>query len=191
MKKLFLIFSLSFLFATIAITEDFKFLEDGFTMQNVATLAGPTGNPFSFCWVIKPCADCIAPYNIQYRKYRAEGSQEYMSPLIHVSEWKLNSTLPDGSKEYCVRDSVPMSGHWIYEARLCGPDGVGGAVCKIGQSIDPNFAVVDINSVRSAQPWWVYTFLSAPGTPEINMKWFNTPSVEKLNKEVITDVVYR
>lgn len=180
-SKLFALLSFLFLGATIAVTEDFSFLPDGWQQQDFATMAGPTGKQYAFCWVVKPCTDCVQPYNIQFRKYRVEGGQEYMSKLLHVSEWVLRSTLPDGGKEYCTNDSVPMTGHWVYEARVCGPPPAPteAPVCTLASSIDPTYAtVVAADGSRAPRAWWIYTFLAPPGAPEVDMKWWNSPSPE-------------
>jgi hypothetical protein len=199
--------AVSLLGATVALTEDFSFLSDRFEWHDFATMAGPSGTKYSFCWTIHPCPegqDCTAPYNIQFRKYRAEGGQQYMSNLLHVTEWKLNKTLADGSKEYCSNDeTLPMSGHWVYEARLCGPNDVPGGepICTIGTSVDPTYAVVDLaDGTRTKRAWWIYTFLAPPGTPEVDMKWYNRPEpndepgvvpVLKQPKEVLANVADR
>lgn len=203
--KVFFAFSVTFLSIMVAVSADFSFLSDRFEMHDFATFAGPTGTKYQFCWTVHPCppdSDCVAPYNIQIRKYRAEGGQQYMSNLLHVSEWKLNQTAPDGSKEYCARDeSVPMAGHWIYEVRLCGPPPQEGGdpVCTFGSSSDPVFARVK-PATGDAVPkaWWVYTFLAPPGTPEVDMKWYNLPReddevvpVLKQPKEVMANAADR
>lgn len=182
LSKVFVGASVSLLMVMVALAEDFSFLSDGFQMHDLATFAGPTGTKYSFCWTVHPCppdSDCVAPYNIQIRKYRAEGGQQYMSNLLHVSQWKLNQTYPDGAKEYCAADeSVPMTGHWVYEVRLCGPPLVDGGqpVCTFGSSTDPTYAKVKPASGDPVpRAWWVYTFLAAPGTPEVDMKWYNVP----------------
>jgi len=199
--KVFLIIALSALGITLAITEDFSFLNDKFQWQDFATMAGPTGTEYSFCWTVHPCTDCVQPYNIQFRKYRVEGGQEYMSDLLHVSQWKLQLTEADGSKRYCANDSVAMSGHWVYEARMCGPnpDPLGEPICLLASSTDPTYAKVQVDATTAVpRAWWVYTFLAAPGTPEVDMKWWNkphdnrdenfVPSIDK-PKEVLANVV--
>lgn len=185
--KIFAVISMSVLGVTLALTEDFSFLSDKFAWSDFATMAGPTGTQYSFCWTVYPCADCVQPYNIQFRKYRAEGGQQYMSNLLHVSEWVVHATNPDGSKEYCANDSVPMGGHWVYEARVCGPNPTEGGdpICTIGTSIDPAYAKVkSADGTEVPRAWWVYTFLAPPGTPEVDMKWYNRPSPNQ-DKEVV------
>lgn len=189
--KMFAVASLSLLFAVIAVTEDLKFLDDRFQQQDLVTIAGPTGKAFKFCWVVKPCDDCVQPYNIQFRKYRVEGGMQYMGKLLHVSEWALHATHADGSKEYCAVDNIPRAGHWVYEARMCGPppDPASDPVCVIGTSTDPEAATVVLSDGTSAKrAWWMYTFLASPGTPEVDMRWWNVPRPGH-DKEVVPEVI--
>jgi hypothetical protein len=144
--------------------QDLKFSQNVFETHEMTTFAGTSGKQYSICWKISVCIDCVSPKNIQFRKYRVEGGQQYFGQILPSTSWTLKQEFPNGEKEYCIRDSIAMSGHWVYEAKMCGDDVSGNSLCRTIKSINPTESYVGIITDR---PWWIYTFLGSPGVPEI------------------------
>jgi len=167
-SKIFMLISLFALAITVAATSDFQLPED-LSIVDLKTVTTPTGAPFEFCWIQRPCADCVQPYNIQIRKYLAEGGQFYLGPLIHRDDWRqVNKDRPGEDPKFCVKDSLNTVGHWIYEARICGPDPNGGEpICAYYSSANPENSVLPIPDGEESTPWWIYGYLKAPGDIEL------------------------
>ncbi len=161
--------SLVVLSITVALTADFQLPEE-LTVQEMKTVTIPTGDSFSFCWIERPCETCVKAYNIQIRKYLAEGGQVYQGPLIHRDDWfQVNKNKPSEDPKFCVNDSLDMVGHWIYEARICGPNAINPSepICEIFSSADINSGVLPIPGGEGPAAWWLYGYLKAPGDIEL------------------------
>lgn len=145
----------------IAATSDLTFREP-LQPHDLVTMVAVSGSQMQFCWKKEPVCPagttCVDPYNVQFRRYRAEDGAEEMLPLLHVSEWKPSGNL----NEWCQSQTVPAPGHWIYEARFCGPPAQGSTEprCNLRRSVYVTDSTVDGLGHR---PWWIYSYTPRPG----------------------------
>lgn len=135
--------------------------------RDIVTMVASTGTTLQLCWQKQPVcpegSECIEPYNLQWRWYRTEDGTSVMGPFLHVSEWKPSGT-PD---EWCLPMTVPAPGHWVYEARFCGPPAAGSTEprCDIRSSVGTSGeGFVD---GLGSKPWWIYSYAPRPGVPSM------------------------
>jgi hypothetical protein len=166
MKKLITLYFVAVF--TVVIAADFKLPED-LSVLDMKTASTPTGKSFQFCWIVRECPDCVQPYNIQIRKYLAEGGQYFQGPFVHKDDWvQANTDKPEEDPRYCITETVPSVGHWIYEALMCGPNPNGGdPICSEFTSLDSANSVLPAPGTDERTSWWIYGYLKAPGPIEL------------------------
>jgi len=124
-------------------------------------------------------------YMVVYQLYNGGGS-----PQLDQIEFKSLNSNPN--TQYCVLEKTAMSGHWIYDATFCDKlPSEGTPQCSTITSVSETNATVDTAEGTITKPWWIYTFLGAPGTPEVDMKWWNVPRnpSDTQSKEVLVNVI--